>query len=145
MTIKFTRFLFIVTFFLCLHHAAQAQSTVPKSVLAYSTPYIINNPSGIAVDASGYMYITNTASNTILKITPSGVSTPISTAPFTLSAANVRGICVDGTGNIYITDGTTTGRILKITSTTTGYKHLHIKQPQWHCCRWKWKHLCCRF
>lgn len=68
------------------------------------------SPSGIAVDAAGMLYVTN--SNSVRKVTSSGVVTTIagsstgSYADGTGTAAgfsNPRGIAVDGNGNIYVT------------------------------------------
>lgn len=73
-----------------------------------------NDPSGVAVDAAGNVYVADKSSHTIRKITSSGVVTTIgglagnsgsadglgSAARF----ANPRGVAVDSGGNIYVSD-----------------------------------------
>jgi len=71
-------------------------------------------PFGIAVDASGSVYVTDDSAQTIRKITSAGVSSTLASTPFTSgstdgadSAArfdNPTGIAVDGSGNLFIAD-----------------------------------------
>ena len=74
-----------------------------------------NHPSGVAVDASGDLFVTDTGNNTVRKITPDGtVSTYAGTAsafPNYLDGtaanaqfANPTGIAVDAQGNVYVGD-----------------------------------------
>jgi ribosomal protein S11 len=73
-----------------------------------------NNPSGIAVDGSGNLYVADTFNHTIRKITPSAqVSTLAGTAGQSGSADGSgpaarfnypAGIAVDGSGNVYVAD-----------------------------------------
>lgn len=72
------------------------------------------SPSGIAVDAQGYVYVADTDNNTIRKISPLGVVTTLAglagragTTDGTGSAArftNPVGITVDKAGNVYVGD-----------------------------------------
>jgi streptogramin lyase len=71
-------------------------------------------PSGVAVDASGNVYVADRNNSTIRKITPDGVVTTfagtagsIGSADGTGSAARFyspSGVAVDGTGNVYVAD-----------------------------------------
>jgi serine/threonine protein kinase/sugar lactone lactonase YvrE len=65
------------------------------------------NPQGIAVDASGNVYVADTGNNTVRKISPTGV---VSTLPELAAAAgnaplnNPGGLAVDNAGNLYVAD-----------------------------------------
>ena len=71
-----------------------------------------NNPSGIAVDSAGTVYVTNTWSNRIRAITPEGVVTTIAGGTYGFADGtgaealfnDPYGIAVDSTGNLYIGD-----------------------------------------
>ncbi|MDB5136183.1 MAG: type sorting protein [Mucilaginibacter sp.] len=74
-----------------------------------------NGPNGIAVDAAGNMYVSDQNNNEIKKMTIAGVVTPLAgstagtagTADGAGAAARFsapRGITVDASGNLYITD-----------------------------------------
>jgi DNA-binding beta-propeller fold protein YncE len=71
------------------------ENTVPTSPLS--------NPSGVAVDASGNIYIADTDNNRVLKETYSAGSYTESTVP-TSPLSWPYGVAVDGSGNIYIAD-----------------------------------------
>ncbi|MES2535149.1 MAG: NHL repeat-containing protein, partial [Pseudomonadota bacterium] len=72
------------------------------------------SPSGITVDASGTLYVTDANNNTIRKITPAGVVTTLAgmagnagNSDGTGGAAQFRGpfgVAVDGAGNLYVAD-----------------------------------------
>ena len=81
------------------------QVAIPASTLA--------SPNGVAVDASGNVYIADTGNNRILKEALSGTTYTESTVVSTgLSAPN--SVAVDNSGNVYIAD-TGNNRVLKET------------------------------
>jgi gliding motility-associated-like protein len=72
-----------------------------------------NSPSGIAIDAAGYLYVTDSGDGLIRKITPgalvstlAGSGSPGSADGFGTAASftSPDGIAVDGIGNIYVSD-----------------------------------------
>jgi sugar lactone lactonase YvrE len=84
-----------------------------------------NRPKGIALDASDNLYVADTVSNKIRRITPQGVVTTIAgsgvsgSADGTGSSATFNtptGIAVDAAGNVFVTEYAT-GKIRKITVT----------------------------
>lgn len=86
-----------------------------QSVLSTSA---LNNPEGIAVDAGGNIYISDTSNNRVLKETLSGGSYSESEIGSGLSSP--VGIAVDGGGNVYIADSGN-NRILLETLTDGAY------------------------
>ncbi|MCE7996898.1 MAG: hypothetical protein HEP71_33360, partial [Roseivirga sp.] len=97
------------------------------------TTATFNKPSGIAIDASGNLYIGDTYNHKIRKITPSGVVSTLAgsgvsgSAEGTGTAATFRypdGVAVDAAGNVYVADvGNERIRIIspdKVVSTLAG-------------------------
>ena len=73
----------------------------------------LNHPEGVAVDASGNLYIADTGNNRIRKISPNGIITTVAGngTPAILNAPT--GIAVGASGNLYIAD-TGNNRILVV-------------------------------
>jgi IPT/TIG domain/NHL repeat/GYF domain 2 len=83
-----------------------------------------DDPSGVAVDGSGNVYVADTWNHTVRKITPAGVVTTLAGTAYSYGSADgtgsaarfcfPRGVAVDGSGNVYVAD-TNNGTIRKIT------------------------------
>jgi sugar lactone lactonase YvrE len=75
----------------------------PTSSAVPATGATLSGPNGIAVDASGNLYVANTSANQVLKISASGVATVLATGaspPF----SGPTGVAVDAHGNVYVAD-----------------------------------------
>ena len=84
-----------------------------QSVDGVGTAASFDSPSGITVDATGNVYVTDEGSYLIRKITPAGVVTTIAGTGSMGSANGIgtsasfylpQGACVDNLGNLYISD-----------------------------------------
>jgi hypothetical protein len=86
---------------------------------------LFNQPSGVAVDGTGNVFVADTGNNTIRKITPAGVVTTVVGTPGVAgstdgtgpaaSFSSPFGIAVDSSDNLYITDSAN-ATIRKVTS-----------------------------
>ncbi len=76
----------------------------------------LNNPAGIAIDASGNCYFADAANSRVRKVSTAGIITTVAGTGavgsggdgFAATAATLNspvGVYIDGTGNIYISDG----------------------------------------
>ncbi len=90
------------------------QAAVAGTVDATGTAASFNMPFGVCRDASGNLFVTDEQNHTIRKITPAGVVTTFAgqvgvtgstDATGTAASFNFpRGICIDGSGNLYVAD-----------------------------------------
>ena len=100
-----------------------AGSITPGNADGTGAAASFNNPTGVAVDASGNVYVADNVNHEIRKITPTGVVTTLAgsitpgSADGTGAAAsfnNPTGVAVDASGNVYVAD-TYNQKIRKIT------------------------------
>ena len=73
-----------------------------------------NDPSGVATDSSGNVYVADSGNNTIRKITQAGIVTTLAGTPGSLGSADgigaaarftlPSGVATDSTGNVYVAD-----------------------------------------
>ena len=89
-----------LAFALFLGAVAHAQSAHFSGALAILQTVALTNPYGVAVDASGNIYVADNAENSISLLTPWGVLS----AGILSGDGSPWGIAVDGSGNLYITD-----------------------------------------
>jgi len=89
--------------------------TTPGYINAINTLAEFNNPTGVAIDGSGNLYVADLGNSAIRKITSDGtVSSVVGNPTATPELLNQpQSIAVDKNGNLFISDQT--GRILEIT------------------------------
>ncbi len=90
-------------------HAQSAQFSGVQSIITTSS---LNQPSAIAVDASGNLYISDSDNARVLKETLSGGTYTEST--IANGVTQIAGVAVDSNGNVYFVDHGT-NRVLKET------------------------------
>jgi trimeric autotransporter adhesin len=90
-----------------------------------ATAALLRNPSGVAVDSAGNLFIADTGNNQIRKVTPAGIISTVAGRRViggfsgdggTATNAQLKspkGVAVDSAGNLYIADGM---RICKVTT-----------------------------
>src|SRR5205085_12111469 len=85
----------------------------------------LNNPAGVAVDATGNLYMADTSNNRVRRVTPNGIINTIAgtgtagfsgdgASPMAAQLNNPAGVAVDATGNLYIAD-TSNNRVRRVT------------------------------
>ncbi len=79
-------------------------------------PGELEDPTGVAIDSSGYVYVADRARRVVIKYNSTDRTPVITINLATRGIQNPSGIDVDPSGNIYIADVTTT-RIFKLTNT----------------------------
>lgn len=81
---------------------------------------MFNRPYGLAIDASGNLYVTDQGNYAVRKVTSAGVVSLLAGTSVTTGLLNTpTGIAVDSQGSLYITDKS--GRILTITAANVLY------------------------
>lgn len=79
----------------------------------------VSNPSGVAVDFAGNLYIADTNHNRIVKVIPDGTTSTLAISGLSTSLNSPRGLALDSSGNLYIAD-TGNSRIVKVSSSGSG-------------------------
>src|SRR5439155_995809 len=89
-----------------------------------------HNPNGVAVDSAGNVYVADTFSHTIRKVTPTGVVRTLAGLAGSTGSANganraarfnfPQGVAVDSAGNLYVAD-TDNNTIRKVTPVGTNW------------------------
>jgi sugar lactone lactonase YvrE len=100
------------------------QAGVSGTADGFGSDARFNDPFGVAVDAAGNIYVSDTGNNSIRKITPGGMVTTLAGLPGyagnddgsagTARFWNPQGLTVDAAGNIYVAD-TSNNTVRKIT------------------------------
>ena len=77
---------------------------------------LFNQPTGVAVDSSGNLYISDGSNYVVRKVTPTGITTTIAGQPLVSGSIDgsgsaalfgqLNGIAIDNLGNLYVTDST---------------------------------------
>ena len=90
------------------------QAGVSGSTDGTSSAARFNGPSGVAVDATGNLYVADTLSHTLRKITSSGVVSTFAGAAGVAGSVDgtgtvarfygPQGLAIDGSGNLYVSD-----------------------------------------
>jgi sugar lactone lactonase YvrE len=90
-----------------------AGSGIPDSTNGKDTTATFNNPSGIAIDASGNLYVADRGNNIIRKITSAGIVTTFAGSGSPGSSNGTgdnatfnfpQSLAIDGFGNVYVAD-----------------------------------------
>jgi DNA-binding beta-propeller fold protein YncE len=112
-------------------NAASALSSHPQQTIL-PPPRALVAPTGIAVDAAGYVYVTDTAKHAIFQVTPDSVLSTFAGVPGSIGSADgpataarfnqPAGIVDDGGGGLYVADtGNSTIRNMVICPLITNF------------------------
>lgn len=97
-----------------------AGNRTPGYINATDELAYFNNPSGVAVDAQGNVYVADQGNSAIRKITSASVVTTIAGGPSQSTLLNYpSAIAIDKSGNLYIADES--GRIIQYTTANVLY------------------------
>ena len=102
---RFAKLMAIFILLFISQSQAQSVSTFVNSGL--------NNPLGIAIDASGNIFVANLNASTVSKITSNGTVTTFATV------TSPKGLAFDASGNLYVSSYGASGSIVKIASNGT--------------------------
>ena len=79
----------------------------------------LNSPAGIAVDAAGDVFVTDTNNNRIVEVTVQGVASVLTITGLSPSLSFPTAITTDGSGDLYVVD-TGNNRVVEITAAGAG-------------------------
>jgi sugar lactone lactonase YvrE len=74
---------------------------------------ILSNPSDVAVDSSGNVYISDTANSRIIEVASAGTTSPLTITGLSPALSSPAEIVIDGAGNLYIADSGN-ARVVKV-------------------------------
>ena len=95
-----------------ISHVAATQTTIGSG---------LSSAFGVAVDASGNVYVADWGSNQVVEVAPDGTQTTIGSG-----FSNPRGVAVDATGNVYVADN---NRVVKVVPAVDGAVQSFVVQP----------------
>lgn len=105
---------------LCMIHPAWAAVTFNGIAAPLSTGSItLSNPSDVAVDPTGNIFIADTSNNQIVEVSPSGTSSVLSITGLSPALSAPIGVAIDGSGDLLIADSGNS-RIVEVTPAGAG-------------------------
>jgi DNA-binding beta-propeller fold protein YncE len=107
---------------MCFLAVTAAMSTAPTFLIQYAglittlgTGTLGTNPSGIAIDLNGNVYVSDTSNNAIVKVNASGTATILMISGLTLNTLNApAGVVTDSAGDLFVADSGH-NRVVKVT------------------------------
>lgn len=105
---------------LCMIHPAWAAVTFNGIAAPLSTGSItLSNPSDVAVDPTGNIFIADTSNNQIVEVSPSGTRSVLSITGLSPALSAPIGLAIDGSGDLLIADSGNS-RIVEVTPAGAG-------------------------